>query len=123
MKPFNKLKKSINGVGGTIIQTGEDGFACQLNRPNCRKRMYDLCIIVSWGMGWDHVSIHAQATEGDFTPFWEDMAYVKALFFKSSETVLQYHPAAEHYINAHEHTLHLWREQGVEVVLPPPDMV
>lgn len=123
MKPFKKLQKVINGVGGAIIQSGEDGFACHIFRPNCRKRMYVLYIIASWGEGWDHVSIHATAEEKDFTPFWEDMAYIKDMFFKSSETVLQYHPAREFYVNMHEHTLHLWRQQGIAVELPPQKLV
>ncbi len=123
METFKRLRKRILGTGGVMVESAEEGFACQLFRPNCRKQMYSLCVIASWGGGWDHVSIHAQATEGNFTPFWEDMAYIKALFFKPSETAVQYHPASEHYINVHEHTLHLWRNQGAEILLPPIEFV
>ncbi len=123
MKPFKKIKKIINGSGGMIVESGEDGFACQLFRPNCKKTMYVLYVIASWGEGWDHVSIHVETNDGTFTPFWEDMAYIKDVFFKTCETVVQYHPAREFYVNTHEHTLHLWRQQGVEVTLPPQDLV
>ena len=121
MKKESRLIKKVKAIGGVVIESGEDGFACQLPRKG---GYYTLCVIVSWGAGWDHCSVHARINERDiFTPFWEDMAYVKAMFFKPSECVVQYHPPSDVYVNTHEHVLHLWRQQAEETKLPPKWMV
>lgn len=78
-----------------------------------------LRVLVSRDGGWDHVSV-STATR---TPTWEEMAAVKDLFFRDDETVFQFHPRRDQYANFHPHTLHLWREQGVEYALPPAIMV
>lgn len=118
MKKKEKLLLAVKKATGTVIKQGEDGFACQLPRQG-----HSLCVIISWGEGWDHVSIHASSSKGNFTPFWEDMCLAKNLFFKPSETVLQFHPPHDVYVNNHEHTLHLWRPQNNEIELPPLIMV
>ncbi len=119
MKKYQKLLLAVRKSHGRVIKRGEDGFACQIPRPNS----YSLCITASWGKGWDHVSVHAIMNDKDFAPFWEDMAYIKNLFFKASETVVQYHPSKNSYVNQHEHTLHLWRPQDKKIELPPIWMV
>ena len=122
MKATKKILKSIKKCGGVIIDSGDDGFACQLPRIGITVQ-YSLCIIASWGEGWDHVSIHAKANNGEFVPFWEDMCFVKNIFFTGTETVIQYHPAKKNYVNQHQHTLHLWRPQNKEIQLPPTNLV
>lgn len=74
-------------------------------------------VIASDGEGWDHVSVSLS----DRCPTWDEMAYFKGLFFKDDETVIQYHPAANDYVNNHRFCLHLWRPQ--DVALPTPDPV
>ena len=118
MRKFLKLLNTVRKANGVIIKQGDDGFACQIPRQG-----FDLCIIVSWGEGWDHVSVHARTVKGIFVPVWEDMCYVKNLFFKASETVVQYHPPSDVYVNNHKGTLHLWRSQNEEMKLPPIWMV
>ena len=126
MKKLKKLLTAIRKTGGVIIEQGEDGFACQIPRA-AGAFSYSMAIIASWGEEWDNVSIHNimqdREETKDFTPVWGDMCYVKNLFFKASETVLQYHPPSNIYINNHEHTLHLWRPQNKEIELPPIGMV
>lgn len=82
-----------------------------------------LQVIASDGMGWDHVSVVPidSKTQRPLyrTPTWEEMCFVKALFFADDEVVIQYHPRKADYRNAHEYCLHLWRPHGVE--LPTPD--
>ncbi len=118
MKKESKLLLAVRKALGVIIEQGDDGFACQIPRS-----YYDLCVIVSWGLDWDHVSVHSRSTKGGFTPSWEDMAYIKKLFFKPSETAVQFHPSSDSYINCHENTLHIWRPQKTEIELPPKIMV
>lgn len=78
-----------------------------------------LTVIASNGMGWDHVSVSHPLR----TPTWAEMCAIKKLFFHDDETVVQFHPAQERYINVHEHCLHLWRWQGGEFPLPAVVMV
>lgn len=56
------------------------------------------------------------------TPSWNDMCFIKDLFFEEHETVVQYHPAKTEYINNHPHCLHLWRPVG-EFPIPNKLMV
>lgn len=68
---------------------------------------------------WEHVSVSAQGR----CPTWEEMCWVKDLFFDPEELVLQFHPPRSVYVNNHPHCLHLWRPLGVEIPLPPPAAV
>lgn len=121
MKKSSKLLQAVKKACGIIIKQGEDGFACQI--PRAQGAIYELQVIVSWGKRWDHISVHGTMNGEQFTPFWEDMAYIKHLFFKPSETVVQYHPKSDVYINCHKNVLHLWRPQDKEIELPPIWMV
>src|SRR6185369_18045055 len=60
---------------------------------------------------WEHVSIHAfdPIFKKEMTPTWDQMCFVKSLFWEPNETVIQYHPAESDYVNTHPHVLHLWR--------------
>lgn len=78
-----------------------------------------LNVIVSDGLGWDHVSVSRFDRK---TPTWEEMSWVKNTFFAPSEWVVQYHPAQIDYINK-ANVLHLWRPQGMEIPRPDPEMV
>src|ERR1700722_9587657 len=66
-----------------------------------------LNMIASDGAGWDHVSVSL----GRRCPTWDEMCWVKRLWFDDHETVIQYHPAAANYVNNHSFCLHLWRPQ------------
>lgn len=78
-------------------------------------------VIVSNGGGWDHVSVCPRNRKR--TPTWEEMHYIKTLFFEPEETVIQYHPAQSRYINNHDYVLHLWKPQDAAVPTPPEWMV
>lgn len=74
-----------------------------------------LKIIVSDGMGWDHVSVSLPSR----CPNWIEMTHAKEVFFDDEETVIQFHPKASEYVDNHPYCLHLWRKQGQEHELPP----
>lgn len=78
-----------------------------------------LRFIASWSGGWDHVSVSRR----DRCPTWDEMHAVKRLFFDDDEAVMQLHPPAATWRNAHPYCLHLWRPQDSEIPLPPPLMV
>lgn len=86
----------------------------------CMKGTVLLTVIASDGlnataMGWEHVSVSLP----DRCPTWDEMCRVKELFWKSSETVIQFHPRKSEYKNQHPYCLHLWRKMGKEHQLPP----
>lgn len=69
-----------------------------------------LRLIVSTGMGWDHVSVSLS----NRCPTWEEMCWVKGQLFKAGECVMQLHPPKRDHINCHPYCLHLWRPQTAE---------
>lgn len=79
---------------------------------------YDLLVIASDGMGWDHVSVSIVGCPNR-TPNWKQMCFVKDLFWEEDECVVQYHPPKSEYIDNHPGCLHLWKPQSEE--LPMPD--
>jgi len=79
----------------------------------------ELGVICSNEEGWDHVSVSLQHR----CPTWEEMCFVKRLFFEKDETVIQYHPREDVYINNNPHVLHMWKPQGIELPEPPVIMV
>jgi hypothetical protein len=82
----------------------------------------DLC-------GWDHLSVRVEGLKNKKfrkkkrVPNWEEMCFLKNLFWNEEETVVQFHPKASEYVNCHPHVLHLWRDQSTEYKLPPKIMV
>lgn len=78
-----------------------------------------LTIIASDGEEWDHVSVSL----GHRCPTWDEMCFIKDMFFEEEEVVMQLHPARSEHINAHPNCLHLWRPQGAEMPTPPTILV
>ena len=71
------------------------------------------------GSRWDHVSVSLK----DRTPTWEEMCWVKGLFFDPEECVVEYHPPASKYINVTATVLHMWRPLDCEIPMPPVSCV
>lgn len=111
------MKTDLSKLARNLIAGGsaaDQGGAWQFNRHGVSLR-----VIASWGMGWDHVSVSLP----NRCPSWDEMSWIKSLFFEPTECVMQLHvPDAEH-INNHPFCLHLWRPQGVEIPTPPSILV
>lgn len=71
--------------------------------------------------GWDHVSVKVKYE--DRCPTWDEMCFVKRLFFEPTEWVIQYHPAEADYVNVNPGVLHLWRPVNQELPKPPRELV
>jgi hypothetical protein len=69
--------------------------------------------------GWEHVSVSLP----DRCPTWDEMCFVKQLFWGGDETVIQIHPRRSRYINDHPFCLHLWRPSKGGVPLPPAELI
>jgi|GEM_PF-1655588 len=72
---------------------------------------------------WEHVSVRPFDAGLQRTPTWEEMCYVKNLFWPKQAAVVQFHPAEQDYVNAHPHCLHLWRPLAVGFPQPDPTLV
>jgi hypothetical protein len=79
----------------------------------------DLVVMASSDFGWEHVSVSRR----NRCPNWAEMSYVKGLFFKNDETVMQLHVPSSDHINDHPNCLHLWRCLDREIPRPPAWMV
>jgi hypothetical protein len=83
---------------------------------------FKLQVISSEGaLGWEHISV--TTFRKNRTPTWDEMAFIKSVFWGDEETVIEYHPPKSEYVNTHEHVLHLWRPVGIEIPLPPASLV
>lgn len=92
--------------------------------PHYKIKDYVFQIIASTGLGWEHVSITilSHKKKNSFVercPTWEEMCWIKDLFWNDDEVVVQYHPAKSDYINNDPHCLHLWKP--IDQCLPTPD--
>ncbi len=86
-------------------------------------RAAKLQIIASDELGWEHVSVTMANPNKRRCPYWDEMCFVKDLFWGDDEVVLQYHPKKADYVNNHPFVLHLWRPIQNELPCPPPDLI
>lgn len=66
---------------------------------------------------WEHVSVSIPRAKR--CPTWEEMCWIKSLFFRDDEVCVQYHPSAAEYVNVHPYCLHLWKPLAAELPRPP----
>jgi hypothetical protein len=69
--------------------------------------------------GWEHVSVSLKHR----TPNWQEMCFVKDLFWEEDECVVQYHPPKKEHVDFHPNCLHMWRKKGFEFPMPPAGFV
>lgn len=64
---------------------------------------------------WEHVSVSTSVR----CPTWDEMCFVKSLFWDPEDAVFQIHPPRSEYVSNHPYCLHLWRPIGIELPRPP----
>jgi hypothetical protein len=69
--------------------------------------------------GWEHVSVSTRRR----CPNWQEMCFVKDLFWEPEECVMQLHPPKSQWINNHPYCLHLWRSKREAIPMPPGGLV
>lgn len=67
---------------------------------------------------WEHASVAVSPTNIK-PPNWEQMCFVKSMFWGEDEAVMQFHPPKTAYVNNHPGCLHLWKKKNHEFELPP----
>ena len=73
------------------------------------------------GVPWEHASI--TPINKKRCPTWPEMCAIKDMFWGEDETVIQYHPAKEDYVDNHPYCLHLWKPTDQDIPKPPPILV
>ena len=79
----------------------------------------ELRVVASDGGGWEHVSVSLP----NRCPSWNEMCFVKAVFWDDDDCVVQFHPAKSQYVNNHKFCLHLWRPTELQIPTPPTEFV
>lgn len=67
---------------------------------------------------WEHVSVSLE----NRCPTWDEMCFVKDLFWEPEECVIQYHPPRSKYVNNHPYVLHMWKPPR-KIAMPPIELV
>lgn len=101
------------GSIGSTSEIGNNGYFL------VRASSGALRCVVSDELGWEHVSVSRR----DRCPTWEEMCFIKRLFWDAEDVVIQYHPAESEYVNVHQFCLHLFRPIGIELPKPPRYLV
>ncbi len=78
-----------------------------------------LSVMVGSGGGWDHVSVSLKHR----CPTWEEMCFIKNIFFEKNELVIQFHPPEENYYSFHKYCLHMWKPWHQKIELPPMEFL
>lgn len=120
---------------GSDDSYGNNGF---FTIPHPKIANYIFQAQVSDGMGWEHVSISLikevnvgrlrqpakwikQSVER--CPTWEEMCWIKDLFWDKTDCVIQYHPPDSDYVSYHPYCLHLWRPTDQAIPIPETFLV
>ena len=113
MKTIDELRNTPRLL---ISRVGIDGGCGEVWLPTAK-----MTVIWSTGGGWEHVSV--APFKRHYIPSWDDMCIIKEMFWKSGDTVVQYHPADDQYVNNVGNCLHLWRPTAEALPVPPSIMV
>jgi hypothetical protein len=119
MKDLTKFKEYRIINDGLIKLYGEKIKSSIMGAFAVPYKNTELKLLASIEKGWDHISVSLP----NRCPTWEEMDYIKHMFFKENEVAFQYHVTKENHINIHPNCLHLWRPQKMIILLPPKTLV
>jgi hypothetical protein len=81
----------------------------------------DLFVVASNGLGWEHCSVSIISANSKIKrprlPRWDEMCFIKELFWEDDEVVMQLHPKKSDYVNNFE-VLHLWKPLNEKIPTP-----
>lgn len=91
--------------------------------PHYKVIGYEIVTIASDGMDWEHVSvtIAEKRKRPKRCPTWEEMCFVKNLFWDETDCVIEFHPSKSEYVNLEPFALHLWRP--IKQIIPIPNKI
>lgn len=110
------MKAIRNNKYLSVRQRSLDGGVGIIRLPRNNKAGFiKASIIWSWGMDWEHVSV---CPLNGSMPTWDDMCFIKDMFWNDEDCVVQYHPPKSEYVNNMPNCLHLWKPTDVEMPMP-----
>ncbi len=112
LERMRQMAIEMETFGDSPVGTGNGFFAIQRKGAILR-------IVASQDEEWEHVSISLEKR----CPTWEEMCFVKDLFWAPDECVMQLHPPKEDWVNNHPYCLHLWKPIQAEIPRPPALLV
>lgn len=108
-----------NGAFGTTPEYGNNGA---FKIPY--RGAFVFKVIASDGAGWEHVSVTTMLKRGgERCPKWEEMAFIKSLFWDDDDLVVQYMVPADDHVNFAQSCLHLWRKCGTNDFCERPSSI
>jgi hypothetical protein len=138
MKAPNQYRLTDHPILGSDNSYGNNGLFII---PHHRITGYFYTVQASDGRGFEHVSV--TLTKRELVPIsksnkrlkkqitkavercctWEEMCYIKSMFWDDEEAVMQLHPPKSTWVNNHPYCLHLWRPTEEKIPLPEEIMV
>ena len=85
--------------------------------PNMNGKGMKYLVFASNVDGWEHVTVSLPLENR--CPTWEEMCWVKSIFWDAEDCVVQFHPPTKKPYNKNEFTLHLWRKKNENFDCPP----
>ncbi len=113
-----KVPNQYRIKSGALHSTDEDGNNGAFMIRSLKIKVV-LAAIASDREGWEHVSVSLPSR----CPTWEEMSFVKNLFWGEEDFVVQMHPPKSDYVNCHPYCLHLWRKAGTNYFCERPPSV
>lgn len=100
MKAPEQYRLKNHAILGSDSSYGNNGVFII---PHHRIDNYFYFVQVSDGEGWEHVSItiRSNARKVERCPTWEEMCFVKDMFWGEDEAVMQLHPPKSEYVSNH----------------------
>ena len=103
-------------------RTGATYGAFFIPHPWKSRYTYEVIAVDGQEVGdhWEHVSVKVADISGSTrTPGWDEMEWIKSLFWPEGEVAVQFHVNGEKKVNVHPHVLHIWRNSKSPFQLPP----
>jgi hypothetical protein len=118
----NKYRERTHPILKSDDSYGNNGFFII---PYQKTNGLQYRVQASDGMGWEHASVSLGLPGRDALrcPTWEEMCYMKTLFWDDEDCVIQYHPSKSEYVNRHPFVLHLWRPTDQSIPKPLKEMI
>lgn len=119
----------INHPIPIFSSTKENGANGYFLIPHYKIDDYVFGCMISDGMNWDHITVSLKPAGKrkmkpiERCPTWEEMCFIKSIFWDDEEPVMQLHPPKSQWLNNHPYCLHLWAPQKTTIPLPPMLMV
>jgi len=115
---WRKLMQINHEIEKYRIKTGMyasiDGYSCGFFEIPYRSYVLRAFVYDGITDGWEHVSVSLK----NRCPNWEEMSFIKDLFWSEDECVVQFHVPKQDHVNNHPYCLHLWRNKEKEFDRP-----